>query len=240
MTLPHLVEDLGDFISGGGLLRRRHTENAAVVLVGHSMGGKVNMLYTLKHPHDIDGIVNVDVAPTCYVGVHNHDSKFEAMRRAATLFGSPTTTRATIDETLASHGLDRGERMYLMNNLVDQPGTPFKWRINLPTLHNSQNEMLTFPSSSDLATLCNDGRPTIPYERPSLFVGGADSHYLKPPFSNSINQYFPQHQLHLIPGGHFAHVQHPRSFVHHLHEYLLAVDQRRATSIAPPAPLNQF
>ncbi|GAM24964.1 hypothetical protein SAMD00019534_081390, partial [Acytostelium subglobosum LB1] len=239
MKIDNLVEDLSIFLRENDILKRKHNDNSSVVLVGHSVGGKVAMLYSLKHQQDVDGLVCADVAPTCYVGVHNHSSKFEAMLKAASIFNDNDVTRSKIEDILESYELDKGNRLYLMNNLVQNTsvaGNNFRWRVNLrnpcppltkykhhQTLYDHQDDMLSFPSDERIKQLYNDMSSTthLPvFNKPVLFVGGNDSHYLRPPHTSSINKYFPNHQITFIPGGHFAHVQSCRQFTDKLVDYL--------------------
>ncbi|EGG17472.1 hypothetical protein DFA_08468 [Cavenderia fasciculata] len=240
MGLNHLVEDLHGYLKDKNILKNLNisygrdgtttTKQNRLSIVGHSVGGKVGALYSLYNPHLVDGLVCVDVAMTSYVGIHNHNSKFEAMIKASETFSDPTTSRQSIESIMESYHLDKGERLYLLNNLVESTnnnnnGPKFKWRINLKTLYKHQNELLSFPDKSSLiynySQDLEDPSSTTPtFKKPVLFIGGSESHYLKSPHSESIGQYFPQHSIEFIKGGHFSHAQSPRSFMNEQPKFL--------------------
>ncbi len=58
MTFAAMADDVRAWIDAHGLGR--------VTLLGHSMGGKVAMLYACRHPERVDKLVVVDIAPKDY------------------------------------------------------------------------------------------------------------------------------------------------------------------------------
>ncbi|EGC34359.1 hypothetical protein DICPUDRAFT_35109 [Dictyostelium purpureum] len=212
ISLKHIEKDLQYFIERIVLNNKKEKEpNSKIILVGHSLGGKSNMLYALNNPSLVDGLVCIDVSPSCYVGVHNHDSKFEAMIGASTLFDNPKTTKNDIDKKMQEFNLNKGERLYLMNNLIENDKKKFQWRVNVDTLRENQDKLLSFPKISTKKQ----------FDKKVLFIGGGDSHYLKKPFRDSIHTFFPNHEINLIPQtSHFCFAEKTKPFNEILYLYL--------------------
>lgn len=61
------VYDLDYFITKQATL---HPSSPPPLLIGHSMGGKVCLLYSLFRPSAISGVVSLDAAPSSYTHTH--------------------------------------------------------------------------------------------------------------------------------------------------------------------------
>ncbi|KAF2077950.1 hypothetical protein CYY_000750 [Polysphondylium violaceum] len=219
MTFDNINDDLSLFIHSNIYNQSNSSSDIdhKIVLVGHSMGGKSSMLYSLFNPTYVDGLVCVDVAPSNYVGIHNHDSKFLSMFEASKYFAQHDIDKKKIEDIMESFNLDKGERLYLLNNLVENNNNnsldKYSWKLNVQTLYEYQNDMLSFPN--DIVNRVE------PFHKKVLFIGGGDSHYLLPKYRGNIQYLFPNNEIHFIAGtGHFAHAQKPKTFVEYLYRYL--------------------
>jgi len=212
MQLEDIVGDLSLFVDTHVL--GAENKGGQVSLCGHSMGGKVAMLYAFAHPRTVKSLVCVDVAPASYITVHDHDKKFFAMQQLTAALPH-IHSRLQADEFLSIYLPDKGERQYLLSSLVESttnnsPGsagqtTKLQWAFNLEVLQKTQNNMLGFP---DIAQLSNQK-----YEGPTLFIGGKQSHYLKPPHATNIPTLFPNSEVKWIEGGHHVYAQKQKDFV---------------------------
>ena len=95
-----------------------------------------------------------------------------------------------------------GVRQFLLKNLNRNQEGGFDWKINLPVI-NAQIE--------------NVGEPLAPeprVDRPSLFVRGAKSDYIRDEDLPGIKQQFPHSQLETVIGaGHWVHAEQPNQFL---------------------------
>jgi pimeloyl-ACP methyl ester carboxylesterase len=112
--------------------------------------------------------------------------------------------RVEADERLRVYVRDPGERGFLLQNLVFEPGQPPHWRINLDAI-GRQMPMLV-------------GMPAVPlgatYRGPALFVAGAQSDYVLPQYEPDIRRLFPQAEMRRIAdAGHWLHAEQPQAFL---------------------------
>lgn len=163
-----------------------------VHIMGHSMGGKVAMVFALRYPERVRSLLVVDIAPRTYPAYHQ--SIIEAMRQVPV---ADLTARNQADEYLAQGISERGVRAFLMKNLVkadDEPG--YKWRINLPVIAKRYTSISSFPEI--------DGS----YSGPVLFVAGGTSPYLHGIEPGDLKGLFPEAEVETIPAaGHWVHAE---------------------------------
>ena len=183
-----MMEDVREFI-------QRHELIPAHVL-GHSMGGKVAMQFAVTYPDMVDKLVIVDIAPKVYPP--GHDDVF------AGLYALNLTTLRSRQEAevgLALHLPDLSLRQFLLKNLEREDSGSFRWRINLDGIHRNYHEMLkTFAASRQ-------------FPKPTLFIRGADSGYIRDNDLFTIRDIFPAAQLTTIPNtGHWVHAEAPQEF----------------------------
>ena len=171
---------------------------APMILLGHSMGGKIAMTIALTRPHLITDLIVADTAPVAY----DHD--FGVLLRS--MKGVPLaqmTARSQIEAHLADGIPDPRIRAFLMQNLESTP-SGFRWRSNLDVMLNSQPEILGFPDFPADAHFA--GR--------TLFISGAQSDYVRPAYHPVIRQRFPQAQFAVLDkAGHWLHADQPAAFI---------------------------
>lgn len=164
-----------------------------MAVLGHSMGGKAAMMLALTHPDMVARLIVGDIAPVTYT----HDqSRYIAAMQAVDL--SRVEKRSDAEAQLAA--------------LVDDPVLPAfftqsldikerRWRLNLDVLSDQMPHILGFPD-----TAAQFGKPT-------LFLTGANSHYVAPEHRALIKGLFPAARFAKIPGaGHWLHAEKPREF----------------------------
>jgi pimeloyl-ACP methyl ester carboxylesterase len=196
VNYPLMAGDLEAFMDQAGI-RSAHC-------LGHSFGGKVAMQFALLHPHRVNKLVVVDIAPRAYETVQ--DDVFQALRG---LDLSRLRTRTEADEALRAALPQHATRRFLLTNLVPAPQGGFRWRINLEALY-AQREHLTAAVTG-----------LVPFEGPALFVRGGGSDYLPESDRMSIELLFPRARLTTIErAGHWVHVDAFEPFLACLVEFL--------------------
>lgn len=164
-------------------------------LLGHSMGGKVAMQLALEQPERVQALVVADIAPVVYDS--RHDSIIKAMQSVAI---ESITQRSEADQQLARTIAEKGVRQFLLKNLQKHDDR-FVWRCHLPAIAACYPEVLKAPES------------TSSYEKPVLFIKGANSDYILPEHQEPIRQLFPKAQAKIIHGaGHWLHAEKPAAF----------------------------
>lgn len=179
-----MAEDLAEVIRASG---------GPMAVLGHSMGGKAAMLLALQHPALVDSLIVGDIAPVSYT--HDQSRYIQAMQ-AVDL--SRVEKRSDAEAQLA--------------DLVDDPTLPAfftqsldikdkRWRLNLAALADQMPHILGFPSI--------EGQ----FDKPALFLTGAQSDYVDPQHRDRIKSLFPAARFAKIPGaGHWLHAEKPREF----------------------------
>jgi len=203
MTYRAMAADVARYIDAAGLDRP--------TVVGHSMGGKAAMALALAAPDRVGRLVVADIAPVAYE--RGRRSGFidyiEAM--AALDLGS-IARRADADAALAEAIPETPVRSFLLQNLVPE-GESFRWRCNLDALAAGMADILGFP----------EGLLDAAYERPTLFLTGADSNYVTAAHRPLIRRLFPSARFVSLKGaGHWLHADQPRPFMEAVRGFIAA------------------
>jgi esterase len=178
----------------------------SVVLMGHSLGGKVAMRYACENPEVVDKLVIVDIAAKPYPPYH--DNEFRAMKRIPT---AGLVNRKEAEELLETRVPEWAMRQFLLTNLVrDEATGAYKWQINLETLHASlphirQNSLLE----------------TDRYDKPVLLVRGANSDFIDDNDAEEMHHWFSHLREEIVPSaGHNVHVENRKGFMEVLNDWL--------------------
>ncbi len=191
-----MAADLVEFITDHHLL--------GAVLLGHSMGGKAVMQFAWKHSHLISKLVVVDIAPRFY-GKH-HDNILEGL---AAIPIATLQNRQDADTILSQYVKESDTRQFLLKNLYRKEEGGFGWRINLPTLKNTiENIGESLPETAEIAL-------------PTLFIRGELSYYIRDTDLELIGQIFKDYQLVTIANaGHWVQAEQPKAFAEALNAFI--------------------
>jgi pimeloyl-ACP methyl ester carboxylesterase len=185
-SYPDMAADLAEVIMGLG---------APVDLLGHSMGGKAAMQLALTQGALIRRMVVADIAPVAYT--HDQTRHVDAM---AGVDLSQITTRAEADAALSATVEDPALRAFFLQSL-DLKAHPPRWKLNLPVLKAEMAKIVGWPGTQGQ------------FDHPTLFLTGAESHYVRPEHREAIRVLFPKARFAKIPGaGHWLHAEKPREF----------------------------
>jgi Predicted hydrolases or acyltransferases (alpha/beta hydrolase superfamily) len=188
--------DLADLVAEE--IRLRLGSAASIVLVGHSLGGKVAMLTALRHPELVTGLGVVDIAPAVSEQVTSFGPLIEAMR---SLDLSALESRAQADALLAAKVPDAASRGLLLQNLRRRP--QWHWQLNLELLGASMEQIADWPDPGPLT-----------YPGPTLWLTGARSPYCRPEHLPIMRRLFPAVEQVVVPGaGHWVHADNPDAVI---------------------------
>jgi pimeloyl-ACP methyl ester carboxylesterase len=192
-----MVADLDQFMA-------QHQLEAAHIS-GHSMGGKVAMLFALEHEEKVTSLCVLDIAPVTYS--HSHAPFLEALLEIDI---SKLKSRAEADRALQQAIPDTGTRLFLLQSLSGSAGN-YQWRINLPVLHAYMDEIVGFPQIDR----------TSPVK--TLVIVGADSSYFRPEYEQKVRQLFSASRIETVPNaGHWLHAEQPDKVVEIMEKFLLS------------------
>ncbi len=190
MDYPTMAADVLAYMDEAGIDR--------CFMLGHSMGGKVAMQLALDHPDRIQALVVADIAPVDYQG--EHEGIFEGL---LAIDPGSVGSRTEADTILAEYVDDELVRQFLLSNLVrsDEDGGRFMWRINLPVLEQSYENLRRAPAGDGV------------YEGPVLFLRGDHSGYIQQKHRDAILTRFPGATVKtLMQAGHWLHAEKPETF----------------------------
>lgn len=179
-----LADDLFDFIDGHGI--------EDPILIGHSMGGKVAMLFALENPHLVKKLVVVDIALKSY-GFRGHHRKIMDAMKAVDF--NNVKNRSDVENRLAGFIPEMRIRQFIMKNLRRKGKNGFEWRIFLNGLENNLDKMFDAIDT------------TVKFEKPTLFIRGGASDYILPDDYGRIRRNFPNAEIITMGGAsHWVHV----------------------------------
>lgn len=165
-------------------------------LIGHSMGGKVAMLFAAKHPEKVNKLVVADIGPKYYSP--HHQTILDGLNA---IDFSQKPIRNEVEETLKHYVSDFGTRQFLMKNLYWQTPEQLAFRFNLAVFNKQINQIGT--------ALPEDAV----FEKPTLFIRGGNSNYILDEDFDAIKKQFPKAVLETIPNvGHWLHAENPILF----------------------------
>jgi pimeloyl-ACP methyl ester carboxylesterase len=193
-----LTDDLVEFVESHHLIKP--------ILIGHSMGGKVAMRYTLEHPASVDRLIVVDTSLRTYVRFNYHLRLIDAM---LSLDFNQLGSRQEVETKLAEKIGDDRLVQFLMKNLYWKEKGRLGWRPNLQAISYYVDAMYdgVFYSTR--------------FEKPSLFIRGGKSDYILEEDIPSIYQNFPYAIIKTIDNGtHWVHADEPEEFHRLILEFL--------------------
>lgn len=163
------------------------------VVMGHSLGGKVAMRLALTHSEAVEKLVVADMAPRAYAPHH-----LDLLDALQSLDLARITSRKEALDKLAVRIPDPGVRQFLLKNLAIVPEGGYQWQVNLDAIRRSYTEVITSISAE------------VPFEKPTLFIRGERSDYVRDGDWPEIQRLFPQAELVTIPAaGHWVHAEAP-------------------------------
>jgi pimeloyl-ACP methyl ester carboxylesterase len=171
-----------------------HLENVSVI--GHSMGGKVAMLFATTHPEMVEKLIIADIGPKYYAPHHQ-----DILAGLNAVDFSKKPNRASVEEILYPFIPDFGTRQFLMKNLYWVEPGQLAFRFNLPVF-NAKIETIgeALPEANH-------------FNKPTLFIRGENSSYILDDDLLEINKHFPIFELATIPNvGHWLHAENPKLF----------------------------
>lgn len=169
-----------------------------IILLGHSMGGKIAMKFATMYPDKITKLIVADIAPKYYAPHHQ-----DILNSLNTLANTPEalTSRGDADDFLKKHITDWGTRQFLLKNLYWKKDKTLGLRINLEVLSKKMEEIGESLEENEI------------FLGKTLFLKGEKSNYITEGDKNIVNKHFPNSTLQTIKkAGHWLHAENPKQF----------------------------
>lgn len=191
-----MTDDLLEYVN--------HYHLNKVNILGHSMGGKVAMLFAVTYPEKVNKLIVADIAPRFYP--RHHDSILEGL--SAVDF-SKQTSRNEIDTILKKYIPEIGIRQFLLKNVYWKSKEELGFRFNLQILLDNIDEI-----GAPLPSL------TV-FEGKTLFLKGENSGYISVNDSTLIKAHFPEAEIVTVKkAGHWLHAENPDDFYNYVVNFI--------------------
>lgn len=175
-----------------------------VILVGHSMGGKVAMRLAQLDESVLEKLVVVDMGIKQYPMHHEH---IIAGIRAIDIdnISARREAEAVLDKYIESYGI----KQFLLKNIYWKEKGKLAWRMNIDVLEREMPEILK-------------ALPEGQVHVPTLFMRGELSNYVLDDDIPNIEHQFIDSEVVTISGaGHWLHAEAPEEFINELLSYCL-------------------
>ena len=167
-----------------------------LILIGHSMGGKVAMHVAAKNEDILEKLVIVDMGIKGYP--MHHDHILEGIHAVKL---DNVVARREAEAQMDAHIESNGIKQFLLKNLYWKEKGHLAWRMNVEVLEQEIPEILKSFEADEIFT-------------PTLFLRGAMSNYVLDEDMDSIEHQFPDMELETIENaGHWVHAEAPNEFL---------------------------
>jgi esterase len=175
-----------------------------ITLLGHSMGGKIAMLFASLYPGVIDKLIIADIGPKHYAP---HHQTILAALNAVDFSKKPT--RAEVDEIISVYIADFGTKQFLLKNLYWVAPDQLGFRFNLNVFNKKISEIgAALPIEYH-------------FKKPTLFLRGDKSDYILDSDFETIYYHFPEAKIITIPNaGHWLHAENPTAFYYEVANFI--------------------
>ena len=198
-----MVDDLLDYLAVHGLDRCH--------IVGHSMGGKLAMIFSLLHPEHVTKLVVVDIAPSDYRqsgDTFHHD----LINTLLSINLREYNERGSIRQLLEKRLGDKRLAAFFAKNIGRDEQNGLVWKFNLPVLQRYLNHIRIGLHELEMYAPC----PVS-----TLFIKGNDSEYYLPAHEPDRRFFFPNSVVQGIDNaGHWVHAEQTEIFLSILLRFL--------------------
>jgi len=189
MDYKLMAEDLAEFMQTHHL--------AETHILGHSMGGKTAMQFAFLYSGYVRRLVVADIAPRMYAPQHN-----QILEAMLSLDLAHFTDRKQIAKALEPQIPELALRRFLIKSVARLPSGEFDWKLNLAGINNNYEKL-----NAELTW-------NQPFEKPTLFIKGENSDYIREKDEALIRRLFRAPEFRTIEGaGHWVHAEAPEVFV---------------------------
>lgn len=201
-TYEEMRDDLKEFMDDQKI--------GKAIILGHSMGGKTAIYFSMEYPEKVSRLIVVDISPTSYHHVKEEEHHYQIHEKILTALSSLNTeeikTLKEADNHLAQYISYKGVRQFLLKNLKRDSNKKFYWILNIDTLQQELENIMNGVQVDD---------NTIQVESfPILFIKGEQSDYISEEDKIKIKKLFPKAVITSIKGaGHWVHAEKRNEFL---------------------------
>jgi len=194
---PEMCDDLLEYLDHHGLDK--------IELIGHSMGGKLAMIFSLLQPERVADMVVVDIAPADYRRPENTFHR-DLIATLLELDLNRYRTRGKVREELARRLQDGRLAGFLAKNIaLDKDSGRMFWLLNLEVLQKHLQHLAIGLEELEFHAPC---------QVRTLFLKGDDSDYYLPQHEPARLLFFPHSRVvGIARAGHWLHSEQSERFL---------------------------
>ena len=178
MSYPQMAKDVINFLDSQNIRK--------VVLVGHSMGGKIAQALALLHPEYVEGLVVIDIAPVKYSS--KEDPHWRAVADIMHAINDTETTKTDnkiitkrdIDLSLRQKIPDPALRAFVLTNFDSKNN---QWKIPISTIVDELEQIagfdLVLPSATNAGESSSSSSSSSSYEGDVFIINGGQSRFVR-------------------------------------------------------------
>lgn len=198
IDFPLMAEDVVHFLDTHNLKK--------VILLGHSLGGKVAIQVADKYPSLLSKLIVVDIANREYKSTWFED--YIDVMLGIDLEDIHTRKEAE-QSFLTQKNVEITVVQFLLKNLYRNEKNEFCWWLNLKALKNNMTKLLAHVELTSKIGVH------------TLFIKGANSHYISAEDEAVIQNSFLNSHIVTIPGAnHWVHAAAPQLFIKELNGFI--------------------
>lgn len=173
-------------------------------LLGHSMGGRLAMMYALEHPGRIDRLIVADMS----LRKGKIRPEHKAILSVLSLVNlKDKKSYYEIEKTLKRFIRNERRVQFVMKNIA-RTEEGFRWKINPGALVKNIGKIMPELESEKQ------------YHKPTLFIRGGESDYILEKDHPAIFKHFPNARIETIEGAsHWLHADRPLEFIRIVREF---------------------
>ena len=166
-------------------------------IIGHSMGGKVAMQFSLMYPDEIQNLIIVDIAPKEYK--NEHYTIFEGLQKVLL----ESASRKEAQNILMHYVKDITVVNFLLKGFSLSDSCKPQFKFNIHALEKNINNLL--------GTLKKHNN----FNGMTYFLSGSESNYIQPSDAKDISKLFPRNKIITINNaGHWIHFEAKETFLY--------------------------
>ena len=154
------------------------------------------MNFAVAHPEMLERLIVVDISPRPYNLEH-----YVIIDGLKSVPIATISSRNEADAALAPFVPEADVRQFLLKNLQRKPEGGFSWKINLPVI------------DKNLSNIGLDLQFKGTFDKPTLFIRGGRSKYVRDEDMGRIKEIFPKATLETLDTGHWVQAEKPKEFV---------------------------
>ncbi|MCK4664353.1 MAG: alpha/beta fold hydrolase [Bacteroidales bacterium] len=188
------------------------------VIIGHSMGGKTAMFFSLDFPERLNSLIVIDISPKSYLNLTDYSplaiKHLNIINAMLSIDFSLVKKRNDADSVLAKTINSVIQRQFLLKNIHRDKNNNFSWKLNIEAIRNNLPDILDGLNKN----ISEENKTT---DFPVLFIKGENSDYIQKKDYTLIRNIFPYADIKVIKNAsHWVLAEKPIELINIISEFI--------------------